>query len=668
MAKQPPPLIQRKSKLEINVRNILNEQKSKLQQKQQLEHELLEDIKNYSKIRAGIEKDYGQALQKLSAQFSTKFLPKENDSEAKTMSRTPFGLWRKVLEETEKTATARITLSQNMLTNVTENVKVLKAARAVSTKTCNALAEKLQDELQLSVQELAKSEKFYIDMFKSTKQARDQSEDAIEKLKKGQLKLFQTKSNAERRLQKIQERMNTCEKRLAICRNDYLLNLAAVNAHHQRYYSTDLPELIALQDDNIYEKFKDYFKTLTTLETDVCLKSGEGMQHLRNESSQLQRAYAIQLFLRLNPVFTNCLNHEFQCCRGDKVRGLTQELSASHHLNKEARKWSLRLAKAQRIIRDKANQLHLLEKSSCQGDKASLADGSTDADNKDSIIGEIRQSEIIKVKAEARLDMLKEAGINVDEWLQSASADNGDFEDIADDQDEDQSDFGDEFDDWEDEDIGKADFSDDEDVSSSLQSNNKTLNAVAIYSFQAASREELSITENEELEILETDVDGWCKGRNKSGQCGYLPEAYIEVLKSDSKNRSAASSNSGSSCSGKKPVVAPKPVISIEPEGLFYAKAQYDYTAMEEEELSFKAGEVIKVTSVDNNGVDDGWWEGYLNGKKGAFPSIVVEKMQDMQPRNQNVAYERRRLNTDTFAGMQKKKGKRLVDRRASEF
>ena len=30
---------------------------------------------------------YMQALQKLAAQFSTKFLPKENDSEAKTMSR-----------------------------------------------------------------------------------------------------------------------------------------------------------------------------------------------------------------------------------------------------------------------------------------------------------------------------------------------------------------------------------------------------------------------------------------------------------------------------------------------------------------------------------------------------------------------------------------------------
>ena len=38
------------------------------------------------------------------------------------------------------------------------------------------------------------------------------------------------------------------EKRLTMNRNDYILNLAAVNAHHQRYYSTDLPEVIAVSD------------------------------------------------------------------------------------------------------------------------------------------------------------------------------------------------------------------------------------------------------------------------------------------------------------------------------------------------------------------------------------------------------------------------------------
>ena len=100
---------------------------------------------------------------------------------------------------------------------------------------------------------------------------------------------------------------------------------------------------------------------------------------------------------------------------------------------------------------------------------------------------------------------------------------------------------------------------------------------------------------------------------------------------------------------------------------VFYAKAQYDYTATEDEELSFKEGDVIKVTSMDNNGVDDGWWEGYLNGRKGVFPSIIVEKIRDMQPKNQNFGHERRRINTDSFTAMPKGRGKRMVARRTSE-
>ena len=96
------------------------------------------------------------------------------------------------------------------------------------------------------------------------------------------------------------------------------------------------------------------------------------------------------------------------------------------------------------------------------------------------------------------------------------------------------------------------------------------------------------------------------------------------------------------------------------------AKALYDYAAMEEEELSFKEGDEINVTSTDNNGVDDGWWEGYLDGKKGVFPSIVVERIKDARPVNQTLySSDRRRLNTDSFAAMQK--GKRKVERTISE-
>ena len=44
-----------------------------------------------------------------------------------------------MLEETEATAIARIALSQDIIANVTENVKVLKSVRAVTTKSVSTV-------------------------------------------------------------------------------------------------------------------------------------------------------------------------------------------------------------------------------------------------------------------------------------------------------------------------------------------------------------------------------------------------------------------------------------------------------------------------------------------------------------------------------------------------
>jgi hypothetical protein len=53
----------------------------------------------------------------------------------------------------------------------------------------------------------------------------------------------------------------------------------------------------------------------------------------------------------------------------------------------------------------------------------------------------------------------------------------------------------------------------------------------------------------------------------------------------------------------------------------------YDYEACPGEELSFITGTLIRILRKDENGVDDGFWEGELNGKVGVFPSLVVEEM-----------------------------------------
>ena len=52
-------------------------------------------------------------------------------------------------------------------------------------------------------------------------------------------------------------------------------------------------------------------------------------------------------------------------------------------------------------------------------------------------------------------------------------------------------------------------------------------------------------------------------------------------------------------------------------------KAIYDYDAVEDGELSFKAGDVIKVEESD----DENWWKGILKGSKGMFPSNYVSKI-----------------------------------------
>jgi len=59
------------------------------------------------------------------------------------------------------------------------------------------------------------------------------------------------------------------------------------------------------------------------------------------------------------------------------------------------------------------------------------------------------------------------------------------------------------------------------------------------------------------------------------------------------------------------------------------AKAIYEYEAANDEELSIPENAIINVLSKNDNGVDDGWWKGELNGRIGVFPGIVVEEIVD---------------------------------------
>ncbi|XP_040263989.1 GRB2-related adapter protein 2 isoform X2 [Bufo bufo] len=65
---------------------------------------------------------------------------------------------------------------------------------------------------------------------------------------------------------------------------------------------------------------------------------------------------------------------------------------------------------------------------------------------------------------------------------------------------------------------------------------------------------------------------------------------------------------------------SPQPQAVSQPRRIRLVKALYDFKALEPDELSFQANDIIEVMEVSN----DSWWLGKLGHKTGLFPSNYV--------------------------------------------
>ncbi|GFY41638.1 protein nervous wreck [Trichonephila inaurata madagascariensis] len=184
---------------------------------------------------------------------------------------------------------------------------------------------------------------------------------------------------------------------------------------------------------------------------------------------------------------------------------------------------------------------------------------------------------------------------------------------------------------------------------------------VALFSYEATNSDELSFVEQEELELInEGDGDGWVMARNYRGEEGYIPQNYVEVVESQAAEASSRPPlTSFSSVDYTMPSEdkeagidvdsqpAPDDTTEVAPiselatteiqrptqlpydERISCCQALYDYEATCDEELSFYEGQIIKILRKKVCDVDDGWWEGELDGQVGLFPSLVVEELKE---------------------------------------
>uniref|UniRef100_A0A8C9QZ76 F-BAR and double SH3 domains protein 2 n=1 Tax=Scleropages formosus TaxID=113540 RepID=A0A8C9QZ76_SCLFO len=618
MPRTPHALGAPQVKVTQELKNIHVEQMTRLHLKHQTECELLEDMRTYSQKKAAIERDYAQALQKLATQYLKREWPGVK-AEERADYRNVFAVWKAYLEGTVQTTQSRMNVCDAYRGDIAEPAKAVRLCKEQQLKKCVDHLSRVQAELQDTVKDLAKSKKKYFEMEQMAQAVREKAD--IEARSK--LSLFQSRISLQKASVKLKAKRNDCNSKATHARNDYLLTLAAANAHLDRYYHVDL----AL-DGSVYEHVKDYLMSFCRTELEAVQAVQTTFQFLLEKSSRVMQDFNQQLFLQENPIFHKSQAFQFQPIDSDSSRQLESETGTTeeHSLNKEARKWATRVAREHKNI---IHNQRTLEDCETQGVPSS-EQGRCELEMKvDEARENIRKAETVKLKAEARLDLLRQVGVSVDTWLKSAM--NQVMEELENERwatlptltTHDPSLSGEELED-------NLEVFDDSSSSPSGTLRNYPLTCKVLYSYKASQPDELTIEEQEVLEVIEDgDMEDWVKARNKAGHVGYVPEKYLQFPASSSllsmlQSLAALDTRSHTSSNSTEPELASGSTNGDA--SMTFVKAMYDYEGQTDEELSFPEGAIIRILHKDGQ-EDDGFWEGEFNGRVGVFPSVLVEDL-----------------------------------------
>ncbi|KRG05575.1 uncharacterized protein Dmoj_GI12624, isoform H [Drosophila mojavensis] len=702
------------------LKNLHTEQVAKLQLKNQHECDLLEDIRQFTIKRSAIEKSYSEGLLKISSQYLNKKIPNIPDIKMDGMEErwNMWSVWRTVLEENEKLARARLAAIEVFQQQIADEAKVLRDYKLAIAKRALAGIVNVQKELHLSVGDVDKTKKSYFDEEHCAHDVRDKAKDIEEKLKKKKGSFFQSITSLQKNSARVTSRKELLEEKSSGARNDYILSLAAANAHQNRYFTVDLQTTMTTMENYVFERVAEYLMLMGRTELLTCSAMQNSFGKIRDQAQQLTREYNLQCCYLFYPVLKQHIQYDFEACDNDPVRKVTTEHeSAAETLTKEAKNLAGRVVKENASIREYAKKLALCQSLRDAGQRTDPNDpNGPDLDTKiDEFRDQIRRSETEKAKAEACLQCLRDGGINVDEWVQEAeimgvqeltrSASSismrtdasGQGENPSSDSfyDSDKEDgatavaatkpkqdqqlsrdrtFSDSEDDaeereraqptaaapvqmssgWDDPtEVNWDEAEDDKDEPIVPEPKEAIFKCTALYSYTAQNPDELTIVENEQLEVVgEGDGDGWLRARNYRGEEGYVPHNYLDI----EQDAAADGAFNGSSAnqlrtqisfssvdytvdnedqtvdSMQSPdqvsvIMAPQKRVKSDTE---WCIALYDYDATAEDELTFEEGDKIKIITKTAHGVDDGWWEGELDGKFGNFPSLVVEECDEM--------------------------------------
>lgn len=176
-------------------------------------------------------------------------------------------------------------------------------------------------------------------------------------------------------------------------------------------------------ENAVYEKVAEYLTLMGRTELLTCSATQNSFGKIRDQAQQLTREYNLQCCYLYYPVLKQHIQYDFEPCDNDPVDHVTAEQeSAAATLSKEARRWATRIARETNSVRENVRKLQLYNALREAGQRVDPNDqNGPDLETKiDDLRQGIRRSETAKMKAEARIECLRNGGVNVDEWMQEA--------------------------------------------------------------------------------------------------------------------------------------------------------------------------------------------------------------------------------------------------------
>ncbi|XP_067948213.1 cytoplasmic protein NCK2-like isoform X2 [Watersipora subatra] len=161
---------------------------------------------------------------------------------------------------------------------------------------------------------------------------------------------------------------------------------------------------------------------------------------------------------------------------------------------------------------------------------------------------------------------------------------------------------------------------------------------MAKYDYKARDKQELNISKNEKLILLD-DSKHWWMVKNFKEETGFVPSNYVKRIKPSILE---SLKNIGKGTLGRKKSVDRLQIQQLAQNfaenGAHHSSgpgeapdvhigstvtAKYSYIAQQPDELSFSKGDKVIVIEQSN----DGWWKGTKDSEKGWFPSNYVEAL-----------------------------------------